>query len=87
MMVPVTFGSLTTPQRIALGILALLIGAYSSRWTGSVSPRRRSTCGRAATPTSRGFGPGSWSRLKAAGRSGRRRCSLRDLTCRRRDQP
>jgi hypothetical protein len=28
MMVPVTFGSLTTPQRIALGVLALLIEAY-----------------------------------------------------------
>ncbi len=31
MMVPVTFGSLTTPQRIALGVLALLIKAYPTR--------------------------------------------------------
>jgi len=31
MMVPVTFGSLTTPQRIALGVLALLIEAYPTR--------------------------------------------------------
>jgi len=39
-MVPVTFGSLTTPQRIALGVLALLIEAYPTRrpTTGAVPP-------------------------------------------------